>query len=113
MNKTVKRLTIATVTLLGATYVLKKYKNNKLKKQALIETNKSTDDINELNRQRYIVLNDVYDDVINGVHNSNTTTEKLSDFSSVTGRKYHTLDFSSQREAVIEDEGKEITRKVI
>jgi len=76
MNKLVKGLAIATVTLLGANYVLKKV--NKLKTQKI--------DFEE-------------------------PTDKISDFSTLTGRKYYTLDLT--RKESIETEEQEIRGKAL
>lgn len=115
MNKTIKRLTIAAVTLLGATYALKKYNDNKRKKQSTSEVNNNQTEENYgmVNGQRYVILSEVYNDAIKG--NIGTIQEResdrISDFSTITDRKYHALDMTAHKETITEPENTEIKRK--
>lgn len=102
MNKVIKGLTIATITLLGANYVLKKI--NKSKQTPKVTSNE--EDFSVVNGEKYVILSEVYNDVING--NIGTvlekTSDKISDFSSITDRKYHTLNFPNQIKAIETEE---------
>lgn len=104
MNKIVKGLAIATVTVLGANFVLKRL--NKLNQPKKLT--ESEEDYFTVDGQRFITPHGIYNDVMNGRINpiSKQNEEKVSGFPNIPGRKYHTLNFPNSEETKENEEAK-------
>lgn len=85
MDKKITKLTVAAITLVGATYALKKI--NDKRKNKKVETTNNTFDINLLTNTHG------YDNVL-----SSDESEQISDFSTLPNRKYVTLDYTNNNQ---------------
>lgn len=97
-NKTTKNIMVATVALLGVSYILEKSIKNK-KRQQEIERSRKSEIVEDNepekcnNSNKYILIGEVYHDVKkkSSLVFETPQTEDITDFSALPDRKYHSL----------------------